>query len=107
MPKYFVGENLCAVFQKVSVSEKLYALEKGGIKIFRRVFLSHYAENFRRGTLLCCVSDNFRWRKRLWIRGGYQDFPSQNFCLTVPKSFVGEHFYAAFEKISCSEKLYG
>ena len=32
-------------------------------------------------------------------RGGeYQDFPSKNFCLTVPKIFVGEPFCAAFQK---------
>ena len=24
--------------------------------------------------------------------GGYQDFPSKNFSLTVPKSFAGESF---------------
>ena len=58
-------------------------------------FLSHSAETFRRGTLLCCVSENFWWRKSLWIRGGggeYQNFPSKTFCLTVPKNFVGEPF---------------
>ena len=29
------------------------------------------------------------------------------FCLTVPKSFVGEPFYAVFQKISGSQKVYG
>ncbi len=24
--------------------------------------------------------------------GGYQDFPSKNFCLTVPKTSVGDSF---------------
>ena len=33
-------------------------------------FLSHNAEKFRRGTLLICVSENFRLRKSLWIREG-------------------------------------
>ena len=33
-------------------------------------FLSHSAEKFRKGTFLCCVSENFRYRKRLWIREG-------------------------------------
>ena len=39
------------MYQKISGSEKFYASERreGGIKIFRRNFLSHSAENFRRG----------------------------------------------------------
>ena len=40
-------------------------------------------------------------------RGVIKIFHRQNFCLTMPKSFVGEHFCAAFEKISGSGKLYG
>ena len=53
--------------------------------------LSHSAEKFRRGTLLCCVSENFRQPKSLWIRGvRYQDFSSKKFSLSVPKIFVGE-----------------
>ena len=39
--------------------------------------------------------------------GVYQDFPSQSFCLTMPKTSVGEHFRAVFEKTSGSEKLHG
>ena len=46
-------------------------------------FLSHSAETFRRGTLLCCVSENFWWRKSLWIRsgggGGVSKFSVENF----------------------------
>ena len=59
-----------------------------------KIFLSHSAETFRRGTLLCCVSENFWWRKSLWIRGRwkYQNFLSKSFCLSVPKNFVGEPF---------------
>ena len=36
--------------------------------------------------------------------GEYQDFPSKNFCLTVPKSHVGESFIVAF--FCGSEKVY-
>ena len=39
--------------------------------------------------------------------GGNHDFPSKLFCLTVPKHFVEEPFYAVFQKISGSEKEYG
>ena len=39
--------------------------------------------------------------------GGYPDFPSKLFCLTVPKNSVGEPFCAVFQKIYGSEKVYG
>ena len=42
---------------------------KESIKLFRRKVLSHSAKSFRRGTLLRCVSENFRQRKSLSIRG--------------------------------------
>ena len=95
--KTFVEEPLCAVFEKVSKSEKVY-----GSKAGRRVssfslenFLSHSAEKCRRRTLLRCVSENFRQRKSLSIRGeerGISSFAVDFFCLTVPKSFVQERF---------------
>ena len=59
---------------------------------------------------MCCVSENFRLRKSLWIRGGggggveYQDFPSEFFCVAVPKNFIGEPFSVSF--ISGIEKFY-
>ena len=34
-------------------------------------------------------------------------FSVENFCLTVPQKFVGEHFCAVFQKNSGSEKIYG
>ena len=37
----------------------------------------------------------------------YQDFPSKFFCLTMPKSSVGELFCAVFQKNSGSEKVDG
>ncbi len=46
----------------------------------------------------------------LWIKvygGGYQDFPSNSFSLTVPKNFVGPPCCAVFQKLSGSEKVYG
>ena len=35
--------------------------------------------------------------------GEYQELPSKNFCLTVPKNFVGEHL--CFTKLLVSKKL--
>ena len=49
------------------------------------VFLSHSAEKFRRGTLLCCVPEEVYGSEG----GEYQDFPSENFRLTVPNISVG------------------
>ena len=48
------------------------------------------------------VAKNYMDRKR-----GFQDFPSKNFCLTLPNSFAGEAFCAVFQKISGCEKFYG
>ena len=52
---------------------------------------------------------NFPVRKRFLDRKGgeYQKFPSNFFCLTVPKGFVGEPFCPVFQKVSGSEKFYG
>ena len=67
--------------------------------------LSHSAEKRRRGTFLCfrksLVSKNVRDKRG----GGYHDFASKIFCLTVPKNFVEELFCAVFQKISGSEKI--
>ena len=64
--------------------------------------MSHSAENFRRGILCCNI---FGYRKSLDKRcGEYHDFPSNNFCLTVPKIFVGEPFSVAL--ISGIEKVW-
>ena len=38
------------------------------------------------------VSENFRHRNILCLRGGYHDGLSETVCLTVPKNFVGEPF---------------
>ena len=47
MPKNLVGELFCAVFQEVSVSEKVYRKEGGGVRRFSvESFLSHSAEFF-------------------------------------------------------------
>ena len=71
--------------------------------------LSHSAEKFRRGNLLCCVSEFFWYRKILCIRGGREGGSQlllKNFCLTEPKHSVEEPFGAVFQKISGSEKVY-
>ena len=38
-------------------------------------------------------------------RAGASQFSVENFCLTVPKHFVGETFFAVFQKKSGGEKV--
>ena len=39
--------------------------------------------------------------------GGYQDFPSKFFCLTMPETFAGEPFCAVSKELCGSHKDYG
>ena len=53
------------------------------------------------------VSQNFWYRKSLWIRGGGGiTIFRRSFCLTVPKNFIGEHFGISekffYRKFSCT-----
>ena len=100
------GNHSVLCFGMFPVANK-FMDKKGGVsKLSVENFLSHSAKKFRKGTLPCCVSENFRWRKSLWIRGRgkYQDIPSKIFCLTVPENFVGEPFRVSL--ISGIEKVY-
>ena len=102
VPEIFVRQALRVSLR--SDIEKFYASE-GYVTIFCRNFLSHSAEKFRRGTLLCCVSESFLYRISLWTRRGeYQKFPSGIFCLTSPKKFVIEPLSVSL--ISGIEKVY-
>ena len=84
------------------------SMDIGGVsKLSVENFLSHNAENFPKGTNLCCVTENFRQRKKLNKKGGYHDLPWKNFRLRVPKNFVGENFCVVIQKNSGSGKLYG
>ena len=91
VPKNFVGELFSvSLFSGI---EKVWIKWGGGVSRFSvEFFLSHSAENFRRGIPYCCI--NFGYRKSFEKRG-YQDFMSKIFCLTVPKIFVGESFTVA------------
>ena len=76
----------------------------GGVSRFSvENFSSHSEENFRGGILYCCI--NFGNRKGLDRKGReLQGIPSNIFCLTVPKIFVGEPFSVAL--ISGIEKVW-
>ena len=85
-------------------------IRKGDSRFSVEVVLSHSAEKLNGGTLLCCVSENFWYRKNLWRRGGRGEchhFRSIFFCLTVPKNFVGQPFrvslFSGIENFHASE----
>ena len=59
-PYIFLSEGFCAVFQKLSGSEKFKDKRVGISRFTVEKFLSHSAKNVCRGNLLCCVSENFR-----------------------------------------------
>ena len=64
VPKNFAGEHFSVSL--ISGSEKVWIRGGGGVSKFSAEnFLSHSAENFRRGILYCC--NNF---EKVWIRGG-------------------------------------
>ena len=104
---HFVAEPYCAVFQRISISEKVYGKEGVGVSSFSvNVFLPDSAGKFRSGTLPCCVSENFQQQKCLQIgkRGKYQDFPSIFFsCHTVEKCRRG--FLQSFNNFGDGESL--
>ena len=109
MPKKFVGENSCAVFQKVSGSEKLYGLKSGGIKIFRRnIFVSQCRKLSQLIPFVLCLR-KLPVTKKNMDKSGVSRFSVGNFAnfLILPRIFVGEHFCAVFEKSSGSEKPFG
>ena len=60
------------------------------IKNFRPEFFLSQSQKNRGGILYCC--SNVGYRKCLDKKGEYQDFPSKNFCLIVPKISVAESF---------------
>ena len=67
-----------------------FSAEEGYVTNFCDFFLSHGTEKFLRGIILCfrkyLVSKNVRDKRG----GGYHDFPSKLFCLTLPIHFVEE-----------------
>ena len=75
-------------FKKILVAKKIIDKKKGVKSQFSvEKFLSHSTKTFRRGTILCCVSENIWWRKSLWIRRGgeYHIFPSNFFSHSAEK----------------------
>ena len=96
MPKIFIGEPFCAVFQKNSGSEKVYGLDgRGwGIKIFRRKFSVSGCRKISLGNPSVPFQKISGSEKSSWIRGGggASRFSAESFCITVTKNSVEESF---------------
>ena len=92
VPKSHVGESFIVAL--ISGSEKVYGQQGGGeYRDFQLKFFVSQSQTFRRGILYCC--SNVGYRECLDKNGEYQGFPSESFCPTVPKRFVGESFTVA------------
>ena len=92
LPKNFVGKDFSVSL--ISGIEKIWISDGGMSRFSVEGSLSHSSENIRRGILYCCNS--FGYPKGLVKVVEYRDFPSKNFCLIVPKNFVGKPFCAVF-----------
>ena len=68
-------------------------LQRVMLRFYVENFLSHNAETFRRGTLLCYFR-NFLVAKKFVDKreGEVSRFFFEIFCLIVPKKFVGQPF---------------
>ena len=89
-------------FRKFRVSKNF--MHTRGYHVFpSKFFLSHSAENIRRGIFWCFT--NFWSRKILDKRRGSITIFRRSFCLTVLNYFIGEHFGASekffHRKFSC------
>ena len=61
VPKIYIGNPSMLCFRKLAVAKKFMEKREGQKSRFSiDKFLSHSTETFRRGTLLCCVSELFR-----------------------------------------------
>ena len=89
VPKNFVGEPFCAVFQKISGSEKFMDKTGGGEYqgLPSKVFCFTEPKISAGESFTVALISGI---EKVWIRGGDQDFPSKIFCLTLPKNFVKE-----------------
>ena len=88
-----MGEPFCAVFQKIPGIEKIYGEEEeggGSVTIFGQFFFVSQCRKIALGNLLGC--HYFRVSKIFLHRRVLSRISVEFFCLTVPKSSVGESF---------------
>ena len=79
-------------------------MQKRGITTFRSKFLVSQYRKISLGNTSVYQKNSGSEKLYASERGGYQDFPSKIFCLTVPKKFVREPFSVSL--ISGIEKVW-
>ena len=90
--------SVTLLIEKCSGLKKLHRMV---YHVFVKNWFSQQYQKFRRRNLH--FSENFFYRKFLWLGGAYHDFLSKLFCLTVPEELLGGPF---FQKISRIKKLH-
>ena len=109
--KFGRGTNhLCCVSESFWQRESFEKEGEGVLKVSVERVLSHSAQKIGRGTTLpfCAVFQKMSGSENVLKKRGkeYQKFQSIVFCLTVPKSWLGEQpFCAVFQRFSGSEKV--
>ena len=86
VPKIFVGERFCAVFQEVSSSQKVFGLT-GGVdyqEIPLKIFCLTLSKNSARESFTVALISDI---EKVWIRGGVS-----RFCVPVFLSHSSEFF---------------
>ena len=90
-------------FRKLPVAKKV--MEKRWVSRFFVGFISLTVAKKFVGEHFCAVFEKNSDREKIYGQeGGYQGFPSENFCLTMPKSFIGELFVLCCRKIPVAKK---
>ena len=99
------GTLPCCCFSKFLIAKKCMDKRERKYQDFHQKFLVSQCRKRPYGNP--SVFQHFQVSKKFMLQMVCQDFPSKFFCLTVPKHFVEEAFYAVFQKISGSQKVYG
>ena len=96
----------CFTVAIISGIEKVWIRGRGVSRFSTEIFLFQSAEKFCRGNLSALCFQKFPVAKKFMEkRGGVgQDFPPENFCLTMPKNFVWELLCAVFQNFPGSGK---
>ena len=101
VPRISVGESFSVAI--ISGIEKVWIREGGVSRFSFEIFLSHSAENCRRGILYCC--NNFGYRKSLDKRGeGVSRFSVEKFLSHSAEKFRRESFSVSL--FSGTEKVW-
>ena len=80
--------------------------KRGKSRFSTKNLLSHSTEKYRKGTLMCCISENFWYRESIWIKGveGVSHSSVKNLVFDSTETF-GRGTILCFRKILVSKKI--